>query len=101
MFCNICGSLGYPNSKGIIQCDNCFEETQTEGEMKSCITITKSTGVRNYEVIREVERPSTSAYCCPNCSARNAVVELRQMDQTDEPEVAFIDCLDCGYGWRE
>ena len=29
------------------------------------------------------------------------MTELRQMDQPDEPEVLFFDCVACGFGWRE
>ena len=38
---------------------------------------------------------------CPKCGGREATCELRQMDQTDEPEVAFLECQICNHGWRD
>ena len=56
---------------------------------------------RDYSIIERLKRPTTDAHVCPHCGAREATTELRQMDQTDEPEVLFLDCMVCGKGWRE
>jgi|TARA_B110000211_G_scaffold234413_1_gene303963 DNA-directed RNA polymerase subunit M/transcription elongation factor TFIIS len=113
MFCGKCGSLGYWLNKETFFCDKCCDDEiatadviliNTKGTIdvqNKSTTHTGMQGKREYEVVKEVERPTTDAYECPKCLARKATCELRQMDQTDEPEVAFIHCQACGYGWRQ
>jgi DNA-directed RNA polymerase subunit M/transcription elongation factor TFIIS len=65
------------------------------------ITETGAPEPRKFDVIEKLKMPTTDSYECPECLAREATCELRQMDQTDEPEVAFIQCQACGFGWRQ
>jgi DNA-directed RNA polymerase subunit M/transcription elongation factor TFIIS len=113
MFCSKCGSLGYWLSKTVFKCDVCCDDTVETAEIvlintngavdvvKESVTDTGAPIARQYEVIEKLQMPTTDAYECPKCLARKATCELRQMDQTDEPEVAFIQCQACGYGWRQ
>ena len=113
MFCSKCGSLGYWLSDTVFNCEVCCDNTvksadivliNTNGSIdlvKDSITDTGVPEVRKYDVIEQLKMPTTDAYACPECYARNATCELRQMDQTDEPEVAFIQCQSCGFGWTQ
>ncbi|MDB2333659.1 hypothetical protein N9V30_01750 [Candidatus Poseidoniales archaeon] len=111
MFCSSCGSLGYYLPNGNLQCkrcDNIDKETkQIELITGECInlselkTSTAEPEERSYDVIMKLKLPTTDAYFCPECHGNESTCELRQMDQTDEPEVAFLECQICGHGWRE
>lgn len=88
---------------GAMQCEReacAGTETVLQDEFANS-SVTEALPMRDYTVIRRLERPTTDAYECPKCKAREATTELRQMDQTDEPEVLFLECMACGYGWRE
>ena len=102
MFCPKCGGLlmGIPVD-GVMQCKKpeC-EEAKTEVDERFNST-TEALPERDYAIIERLKRPTTDAHVCPQCGAREATTELRQMDQTDEPEVLFLDCVVCGKGWRE
>lgn len=113
MFCSKCGSLGYWKSETVFMCEKCCDDAVGEAEIvlinttksidivKDLITDTGTPVLREYGVIEQLKMPTTDSYECPECLAREATCELRQMDQTDEPEVAFIQCQACGYGWRQ
>ena len=112
MFCSKCGTLGYYTPDGKLQCDKCkqindsiLNVTLITGETVdmngSLTTSTEGTEINNFEVIQALKLPTTNAYICPKCEAREATCELRQMDQTDEPEVAFLKCQVCGHRWRQ
>ena len=102
MFCPKCGSLltGIPID-GKMKCakSECKDiKSEVDERFNSATEVLPE---RDYTVIEKLKRPTTNAHACPNCGAREATTELRQMDQTDEPEVLFLDCLACGKGWRE
>jgi DNA-directed RNA polymerase subunit M/transcription elongation factor TFIIS len=104
MFCEGCGSLllSIPVD-GAMQCgkEACAgKETTLENHFTKS-SMTEALPMRDYTVISRLQRPTTDAYECPKCRARKATTELRQMDQTDEPEVLFLECMGCGHGWRE
>jgi DNA-directed RNA polymerase subunit M/transcription elongation factor TFIIS len=113
MFCSKCGSLGYWLSPDVFMCNTCCDDTVELADVvlinskdsldlvKASTTETKTPVMRVYDVLEKVKMPTTDAYECPKCRSREATCELRQMDQTDEPEVAFIQCQPCGHGWRE
>ena len=113
MFCGKCGSLGYWISEETFFCEKCCDDEVNTADVvlinskeivdlqEESITNTGIPNKREYEVITKLERPTTDAYECPKCLACKATCELRQMDQTDEPEVAFIECQACRYGWRQ
>ena len=113
MFCSKCGSLGYWLSETEFMCQVCCDNTVGNADIvlinskgsvdlvKDSITDTGVPEMRQYDVIEQLKMPTTDSYACPECHARKATCELRQMDQTDEPEVAFIQCQACGYGWRQ
>jgi len=112
MFCSKCGTLGYYRLDGRLQCNNCKQLNDSvtnviliTGEkiniMNSLTTSTGELEMRTYDVIKTLKLPTTNAYYCPKCEAREATCELRQMDQTDEPEVAFLQCQVCGHRWRQ
>jgi len=113
MFCSHCGSLGYWITTEVFMCNTCCDDTVEQADIvlinsqKSLDLVKESTTEtgapirRVYDVVEKVKMPTTDAYECPKCRACEATCELRQMDQTDEPEVAFIECQACGYGWRQ
>lgn len=102
MFCPKCGDLlmGMPVD-GVMQCTKpeC-KDVKAEVDERFNST-TEALPERDYSIIERLKRPTTDAHVCPHCGAREATTELRQMDQTDEPEVLFLDCMVCGKGWRE
>lgn len=104
MFCEGCGSLIMSIPKnGKMVCDGpkCKDiQTKLKDEFAQVVVI-KALDERDYSVIEKLRRPTTDAYECPQCGECEAMTELRQMDQTDEPEVLFLDCVACGFGWRE
>lgn len=102
MFCGVCGKLllGIPNEKGVVVCFECYEETKPEPEHLNNKTVSELK-TRTYDVIENLKRVTTDSYPCPKCGEREATCELRQMDQTDEPEVAFLECQVCMHGWRD
>ena len=113
MFCSKCGSLGYWKSETVFMCEICCDDEVGNAEVVLINTnksidlvnnLITNTGIpvpRQYDVIEKLKMPTTDSYECPECLAREATCELRQMDQTDEPEVAFIQCQACGFGWRQ
>jgi len=102
MFCNVCGALllGIPNEKGVVICFECYDEAEPEDEHINNVT-TLDVEKRTYDVIENIKKVTTDSYPCPKCGGRAATCELRQMDQTDEPEVAFLECQICNHGWRD
>lgn len=104
MFCEHCGCLllSMPVN-GAMRCEKkaCAGKATVLHDRFAASTVTEALPKRDYTVIPRLERPTTDAYECPKCKAREATSELRQMDQTDEPEVLFLECTACGYGWRE
>tara|TARA_B100000900_G_C20561932_1_gene709292 strand:- start:366 stop:698 length:333 start_codon:yes stop_codon:yes gene_type:complete len=109
MFCSSCGTLGYIQTDGSLNCQKCShvdkDLTHITNDSKilieNLVTTTGEAELRTYAVIEKLKLPTTKAYHCPECGCNDATCELRQMDQTDEPEVAFLQCQVCGYGWRE
>ena len=109
MFCSSCGALGYIQPNGALDCQRCDHVDQkvrtiapdSEIGIESLDSSTGEPEKRCYEVIENIKLPTTNAYYCPECGCNEATCELRQMDQTDEPEVAFLQCQVCGHGWRE
>ena len=102
MFCPKCGSLltGMPIDD-VMECSKSeCKGANAEVDERFNSTV-EALPERDYSVIVNLKRPTTDAHVCPYCNAREATTELRQMDQTDEPEVLFLDCLVCGKGWRE
>ena len=102
MFCPKCGSLltGIPID-GEMKCSKSECKDAKADVDERFNSATEVLPKRDYAVIKDLKRPTTDAHVCPHCGAREATTELRQMDQTDEPEVLFLDCLACGKGWRE
>jgi|TARA_B110000914_G_scaffold11751_1_gene9329 DNA-directed RNA polymerase subunit M/transcription elongation factor TFIIS len=111
MFCDVCGTLGYYLLGGGLECKSCDttdaavkEIVLSTGERvdikKALVTSTGEPELRIFEVIERLKMPTTDTYHCPKCEARESTCELRQMDQTDEPEVAFLQCQVCWHGWR-
>ena len=100
MFCPKCGELlmGMPVD-GVMQCSKCKDGKADVDERFN--STTEVLPERDYSIIESLKRPTTDAHVCPHCGARETTTELRQMDQTDEPEVLFLDCMACGKGWRE
>lgn len=102
MFCPKCGSLltGMPvNGEMLCKKSDCKNGITTVDE--SFNSTTEVLPKRDYSVVERLKRVTTNSHVCPKCGGCEATSELRQMDQTDEPEVLFLDCLICGYGWRE
>ena len=99
MFCPNCGALlmGLPVD-GVLTCTKpqCNDVTIQVDERFNSITEAVHTRLRH---CRGVEGPTTDSHVCPHCGGREATTELRQMDQTDEPEVLLNACG--GKGWRE
>lgn len=102
MFCNNCGSLllGIPNKNGVVTCFECYDDAKPDEEHINNKT-TQYVEKRTYDVIENIKKVTTDSYPCPKCGGREATCELRQMDQTDEPEVAFLECQICNHGWRD
>jgi len=112
MFCGSCGTLGYYTPEGTLNCSKCGivadvpqeitlvtgQKVDLKSSMKSSIM---GSEMRIYAVVEKLKLPTSDAYACPECGERCATCELRQMDQTDEPEVAFLQCQACSYGWRQ
>ena len=113
MFCGKCGSLGFPDSDGIIACQPCGKSNKMAEEITldngSTVSMVE---VKDFHVADEAcERPIivgdgrlravNTSYYCPKCGENETWTELRQMDQTDEPEVLFLTCKPCGHGWRD
>ena len=92
--------MGMPVN-GVMQCSKPDCNEAKAGVDKRFNSTTEALPERDYSVIEPLRRPTTDAHVCPNCGGREATTELRQMDQTDEPEVLFLDCMLCGKGWRE
>ena len=92
--------MGMPVN-GVMQCSKPACNETKVGVDKRFNSTTEALPERDYSVIEPLKRPTTDAHVCPNCGGREATTELRQMDQTDEPEVLFLDCMVCGKGWRE
>ena len=109
MFCSKCGTLGYIQPNGSLDCQKCNQVDKglthiihnSNIRIECLVTTTGEAEERTYEVIEKLKLPTTDAYYCPDCGCNDATCELRQMDQTDEPEVAFLQCQVCGHGWRE
>ena len=102
MFCPNCGALlmGLPVD-GVLTCTKpqCNDVSiQVDERFNS---ITEAVPLRDFAIVEELKRPTTDSHVCPHCGGREATTELRQMDQTDEPEVLFLECMLCGKGWRE
>ena len=102
MFCPNCGGLltGLPVD-GIVVCTKPECNDMSVQVDKRFNSITETVPLRDYAIVEELKRPTTDSHVCPHCGGREATTELRQMDQTDEPEVLFLDCMVCGKGWRE
>jgi len=112
LFCNKCGSLGYINEKGKVDCQKCKISSD-------CEDIVTETGIINPEKIRaktevnDLTRLTVSHNIntlnmtfiadlkCVFCKDEKITSELRQMDQSDEPEERFLICHSCGKVWRD
>ena len=92
MFCPKCGSLltGIPID-GEMKCSKSECKDAKADVDERFNSATEVLPKRDYAVIKDLKRPTTDAHVCPHCGAREATTELRQMDQTDEPEVLFLD----------
>ena len=113
LFCPKCGTLGFPNKDGVIDCSKCGSKEEMEQEIKT------DTGAVNMNDIGSSDEPNdlshlstpvdsintklifTPGAVCMFCGESTVTSELRQMDQSDEPEVRFLICHSCGKVWRD
>jgi DNA-directed RNA polymerase subunit M/transcription elongation factor TFIIS len=112
IFCQKCGALGYLNKDGKVHCRTCQLTSD-------CVDIVTETGVINpKEIISESQASDlsrltisnksnkfklkfSSELICKFCKEKKITTQLRQMDQSDEPEVRFLICNGCGKTWRD
>ena len=118
MFCPECGTLAFPDEKGIILCPNgrCdyMGETKTDIMLESGERIDLSEAKSKAEAsdlkhLRETIDDSdqyhgvltNGSYLCPKCECDSVYAELKQTRASDEPETRFLTCAECRHGWRE
>ena len=110
LFCPKCGTLGFPDKDGVIDCSKCGSKKEMEQEVET------DTGVVNMNDIGSSDEPNDLSHLstpvgsnpifnqgsvCMFCGESSVTSELRQMDQSDEPEVRFLICHACGKVWRD
>ena len=112
IFCQKCGALGFLNKDGKVHCRTCQLTSD-------CVDIVTETGVINPKEINfKSEASNLSRFSsnlstnnfklkfspglsCKFCGEEKITTQLRQMDQSDEPEVRFLICHSCGKSWRD
>lgn len=112
IFCDNCGALGYANEDGEIDCAKCkltslsseiVTETgvidprkissKTQASDLTRLTMTNNIAKLRKNFIQDID--------CIYCQENTVTSELRQMDQSDEPEERFLICHSCGKSWRD
>jgi len=115
MFCKACGRLSFVDSEGNITCPCGYAgpasmkvKTREYGEvdLSNAVSRTEASDLKHLtETIDDDDVHhgvlSNGSYYCPKCGCEAVYSYLQQMDQTDEPEVVFLTCKDCRYGWRD
>ncbi len=126
MFCPICGSLSFPDSKNNIKCPDykCGYEgplagpdgkggkfidpmsgTEIDLTNATAKNATKSLKHLTEVVEEEVARGTLRVgdYICPNpkCQKNRVYVWMQQTRSSDEPETKMCTCESCGKRWRE
>ncbi len=103
MFCPKCGSILRPKDKAgkrILYCDCGFSKTP-EGEELSAEIKESVEGVKEVEVIENVELHPKVKATCEKCANDVAYYWTQQTRGADEPETRFFKCTKCNHTWRE
>lgn len=113
LFCSKCGTLGFPNKDGVIDCSKCGSKKEIEQEVETDTGVVSMRDVSSSDEPDDLSHLSTPVdstnsilafirgSICMFCGESTVTSELRQMDQSDEPEVRFLICHSCGKVWRD
>ena len=126
MFCPICGSLSFPDSKNNIKCPDykCGYEgplagpdgkggkfiDPMSGEEIDLTNATAKSATKSLKHLTEVVEEEVARgtlrvgdYICPNpkCQKNRVYVWMQQTRSSDEPETEMCTCESCGKRWRE
>lgn len=103
MFCPKCGSILRPREKSgkkVLYCDCGFSRTP-EGEETSTQIKESVSGVKQIEVIENIETHPKIKARCEKCGNDIAYYWTQQTRGADEPETRFFKCTKCKNTWRE
>jgi len=121
MFCVNCGALHMPKGRGsggVInpnECEKCGQADGLEESVKTEMGEVKMREIRSSDASNDLSHLSKSdsgitisrkflkGIECPKCGKEMATSQLRQMDQSDEPQERFLICnsTGCGKVWRD
>jgi DNA-directed RNA polymerase subunit M/transcription elongation factor TFIIS len=117
MFCPKCGRLSLPDAAGHISCPEPCDysgpmKKNVKTESRGSVNLVDSTSRIEASELRHLTETiddgdihrgvlTNGMHVCPKCECNEVYSFLRQMDQTDEPEVAFLECKVCCHGWRD
>ena len=126
MFCPMCGSVSFPDSKNNIKCPDykCGYEgplsgpdgeggkfiDPMSGEEIDLTNATAKNATKSLKHLTEVVEEEVARgtlrvgdYICPNpkCQKNRVYVWMQQTRSSDEPETKMCTCESCGKKWRE
>ena len=121
MFCLNCGALHMPKGRGTggeinpSECEKCGQTDGVEESVKTEMGDVKISEIRSSDASADlshlskaddgisIARKFLKGVECPKCGKEMATSQLRQMDQSDEPQERFLICnsTGCGKVWRD
>jgi DNA-directed RNA polymerase subunit M len=88
---------------GVMTCPKCG---QAKGAGANASLLVKSKAQERETVVVDVQKDKvdalpTATYFCEKCGHDTAYYYFRQTRAADEATTRFLECVKCGYKWRE